>query len=942
MKNIFTSLLVLLTFASHAQVATTLPVTPIESRSVVVTFNAAQGNQSLKGYAGTVYAHAGVITDKSGSDADWKYVVTAWGENTDKVKLTNKGNDLWELSITPNIRAYYGVPANEKILKLAFVFRSGEKVGGSYKEGKDTGDKDIFIDVSEDAFNLAITSPQKNTLFSKDSSITISATASEAANLVLYSNGTQLKTESSATTINHTISSITKGSYTITATAEAGGSYRYDTVRFAVRDTTEVAPLPAGMVDGINYDADDNTKATLVLFAPHKNYVFVIGDFNSWEMQSEYEMKRDSNRFWLTLTNLTPGKEYAYQYVIDGTLTVADAYTEKILDPWNDSYINSQTYPNLKPYPKGKTTGIVSVLQTAQTPYTWSGKPYTRPAKEKLNIYELLVRDFISTHTYSTIIDSLHYFKTLGINAIELLPTNEFEGNESWGYNPSFYFAADKYYGPKNELKRLVDSCHANGIAVIIDLVLNHSFGLSPMVQMYWDGANNRPATNSPWFNVTSPNPTYYWGSDFNHQSVYTQQFVDRVNCFWLNEYKVDGIRFDFTKGFTNTPGEGWNYDAQRISILKRMTDKIRECAPNTYVIFEHLTANNEEKELADYGIMLWGNVNNNSCEAIMGYNESSKSDLTGASYKSKGWNEPNLIAYMESHDEERMMYKAKKWGATNGDYDTKNEATALKRAALCATVFFSIPGPKMIWQFGELGYDYSINACPDGTEKESCRTSNKAIRWDYDANINRKNLYYHYAEILRLRNMYDVFSTTDFSTSLNGTVKTVTLRSNSMNVVVVGNFGLTNQNATLTLPSQGTWYEYFSQTNSPAAEVQNITLAPGEYRLYSDSKMDRLNIPFVTAVPIWYDNAPSALLHLYPNPVKDMLNVEVSDLKVQGALRLVVYNMRGERVLEQSAHADNSALTTTISCGRLAQGSYILSVQNSKGKQLAGKFFSK
>ena len=74
-------------------------------------------------------------------------------------------------------------------------------------------------------------------------------------------------------------------------------------------------------------------------------------------------------------------------------------------------------------------------------------------AKEKLFIYELLLRDFVARHDFQTLKDTLNYLQNLGVNAIELMPVNEFEGNESWGYNPAFYFAVDKYYGSKNAFK---------------------------------------------------------------------------------------------------------------------------------------------------------------------------------------------------------------------------------------------------------------------------------------------------------------------------------------------------------------------------------------------------------------------------------------------------------------------------------------------------------
>ena len=166
---------------------------------------------------------------------------------------------------------------------------------------------------------------------------------------------------------------------------------------------------------------------------------------------------------------------------------------------------------------------------------------------------------------------------------------------------------------------------------------MNHAYGSNSMVKLYWDSINSRPASNNPWFNITSPNTTYSWGNDFNHESKDTKYFVDRVTSFWLTEYKVDGFRFDFTKGFTNTPGDGSAYDASRIAILKRMSDKIWSVSPGAYVILEHFCANSEEMELANYGMMIWGNLNYNYNEATMGFT----SNFINVSYKQRGWDSP-------------------------------------------------------------------------------------------------------------------------------------------------------------------------------------------------------------------------------------------------------------------------------------------------------------
>lgn len=247
-------------------------------------------------------------------------------------------------------------------------------------------------------------------------------------------------------------------------------------------------------------------------------------------------------------------KEYAFQYVVDGTIYIADPYADKVLDPWNDSYIPSTVYPDLKPYPTGKAEGIVSVLQTGQTPYQWQVTDFKKPDRNQLMVYEMHIRDFTSEHSFNAAKDKLPYLKQLGINAIELMPVNEFEGNSSWGYNPSFYFAVDKYYGTKNDMRAFVDECHRQGIAVIIDLVLNHSFGQSPFCLLYRE-ADGTPSADNPWYNQKSniPNAALQWGYDFNHQSTYTRALVDSVAGFWMKEYKVDGFRYDFTKGFSNT-----------------------------------------------------------------------------------------------------------------------------------------------------------------------------------------------------------------------------------------------------------------------------------------------------------------------------------------------------------------------------------------------------
>ncbi|MBV5349194.1 hypothetical protein JZU61_06040, partial [bacterium] len=221
----------------------------------------------------------------------------------------------------------------------------------------------------------------------------------------------------------------------------------------------------------------------------------MTGDFNNWLPDNGYQMKKDGDYYWVTINNLVPQKEYIFQYLIDGTLKVADPYTDKVSDS-DDKYISSATYPNLISYPEGKAADRASVLQTAQTPYSWRNSSYAIPQTRKLSIYELLLRDFTIESTYNAVLAKLDYLKKLGINTIEFMPFGEFEGNDSWGYNPNFYFAPDKAYGTKNDLKNLIDECHKQGFIVIQDMVLNHSYNSSPLAKMYWNSTMNRPAAN--------------------------------------------------------------------------------------------------------------------------------------------------------------------------------------------------------------------------------------------------------------------------------------------------------------------------------------------------------------------------------------------------------------------------------------------------------------
>jgi hypothetical protein len=532
--------------AIKAQIVTTEPTVPVASLPVTLTFHAEQGTAGLKDYNGTVYCHTGIITNKSVNNTDWKYVQSTWGENLPELQLTKTGANTWEWNTGElSVRDFYGVPETEDILRMAFVFRSGEKNSdGSYYEGKGDGGVDIFVEVSASLYNIKISVPTQNSLFTQGQNVPLRVEASQKSNLQVFcyvdngasTTGGLLRGGEDLALVDTVLNNAQRGLYTIIAQGTVGEYSSADTLSFLVRGATVTEAIPVGLRDGINYYENDPTKVTLVLRAPWKDHIFVLGDFNNWQLRLCHQMKCygydddgvNPKRFWVTIEGLQAGKEYAFQYMIDDSIYTPDPYCEKVLDPWNDRYISNTTYPNLQPFPQGaRIYSYAGILQTAQKPYKWIVNNFTAPPKDNLVIYELLLRDFMQgICSYDMLRDTLTYLQRLGINAIELMPIMEFDGNESWGYNPAFYFAPDKAYGTAASLKRFIDECHRRGIAIILDIVLNHAFGNSPTVKMWWDAQNNRPAQNNPYHNIIAPHELSV-GEDFNHESPHTQYLVE-------------------------------------------------------------------------------------------------------------------------------------------------------------------------------------------------------------------------------------------------------------------------------------------------------------------------------------------------------------------------------------------------------------------------------
>ena len=696
----------------------------------------------------------------------WRFTPADYNTNSEKARLNHVGDNTWTLELTPTVREWFEA-GDAEVSKIGLIIRSEDMSLEAFED-------DVFKDVTD------------------------------SQNALVH------------------------------------------------QDPVEEA-VPDDLPYGINY-SEDGSSVTFVLAAADINgarnydFCYLIGDFNGWQPSLPYAMKWDSSRgaWWFTLDlndpdgnpetteTLDPSEEYMFQYYIGKkdddtqTIRVSDPFTEIVYSS-DDQYISSSTYPMLPEFPALETSGLVSAFCARPAEYSWQNDDFRITDKNDLVIYELLFRDFSESGDISGAMEHLDYLENLGINAIELMPVQEFDGNDSWGYAPNSYFALDKAYGTRDMYKQFIDECHARGIAVIVDVVYNHLTGSSTLAKLYWNSTTDQTADNNPWFNVTAPHPFSVY-HDLRHDNAFVQDYVKRSLEYLLEEYHVDGFRFDLTKGFTqNDQGDASLYNSERIGYLTEYYNHIQSVDQDAIMILEHFCYGDEERELASRGMQLWSNLNNAYCQSAMGYRESSEFWDLYTGTNGNGVRFGGYVGFMESHDEERMQYKVTEYGEASVKDDL---AARMKRGAVNAAFFLTVPGPKMIWQFGELGYDYSI--------EYNNRTGRKPVRWDYYEDEYRKGLYDEYARLLKFRKDNPEFfdDGVNFSWQVgydnwtNG--RTITCsKSDGQTFVVVGNFD-TEARRDYVAVAAGSWRDYFTGETFERGSngLLTVELGPGEYRL--------------------------------------------------------------------------------------------------------------
>ena len=287
------------------------------------------------------------------------------------------------------------------------------------------------------------------------------------------------------------------------------------------------------------YHDASGTGVTFRVWAPNATGVWVPGTFNTWSTSATPLAQEFTNSAWngvwsADVAGVTNGSQYKYYINYNGS----GSWKHDPRSRWVTS--------------AGSASGANDIIYDP-TVFNWNGDNFTTPALNDLFVYELHMGTFPSSSVPSRFIaatNELDYLKSLGINAVEVMPIVEFgNSGNSWGYDPAQPFAVDNtQYGGPDGLKTFVQACHARGIAVLLDVVHNH-YGPGDLDMWNFDGwsGTNSLGGGGIYFYESNTNLqiTSYGDTRPNFSSQQVDNFVQDNFTLWLSECHVDGFRWD-------------------------------------------------------------------------------------------------------------------------------------------------------------------------------------------------------------------------------------------------------------------------------------------------------------------------------------------------------------------------------------------------------------
>ncbi len=532
---------------------------------------------------------------------------------------------------------------------------------------------------------------------------------------------------------------------------------------------------------------DRNGKITFNLYAPGKKSVHLTGDFNDWKPDAD--PMREQNGLWSVEKELSRGA-FAYQFVIDGELAICDPcarYFEK--EPGD-----------------GPQKAIVKPRQEG---YEWKHDGWARPYFSDLVICEMHIADFTPQRDFREAVQRLDYMRGIGVNAIQLMPVFGIHENKGWGYTPTFLFAVNEDFGTPDELRWFIDEAHGRGMAVILDMVLAHTGHNHPFNRMY-------SYENSPWYGTGPAGGNEYGLPQLDYSKPAAREFVKSVLEYWLNEFRVDGFRFDYIKSIGVTPD---GYGIPTLSWAARSARK------DAYLIGEHLPE--------DPALMLssgmdgaWHVRFSYALKALLCENE-----MHGYSWddfeKAAGTLDPAregygerpgaMVNYLESHDEERVMFELKQAGF--------DEETARRKSALGAAILFTAAGVPMLYHGQTFGQDTPRNMDHD------------YISWEALEQPGGRGLEEHYRKLARLRRENGALKSPHIAIdAVFPEQKTIVYHrwdEAGGEVIVAANFSSGQQHIDMPVPSPGKWKEFFSEEEFLFDRQAGIDIDPTAVKIF-------------------------------------------------------------------------------------------------------------
>jgi len=534
------------------------------------------------------------------------------------------------------------------------------------------------------------------------------------------------------------------------------------------------------------------------LFAPYNKGVALIGSFSDWQ---EIPMQKDRQGYFRTLVELEDG---VYQYKF--RLQSKSWFFEP--DQWVD--VNDPYATDIDADHENSVVRIKDGQRITDT-YVWQHEDHPLPADQELVIYEMHVANFSGGEDdphprgkYKHVIEKLDYLCELGINAIELMPVKEYPGDYSWGYNPRYFFATESSYGTTAGLKQLIDECHGRGIRIILDGIYNHSEAASPLTQIDHDY----------WYHHEPRDPENNWGPEFNYEfydekldTYPARKFIGDTVRFWIQEYHIDGIRYDAARQMANYDFMGWIVqEAKRMASMKPFYN-IAEHIPETtdivgpegpmdacwhesfyHCVLEHITGDTFD------------------LERLKDVLDAKRQGYLGAT---------DVVNYLTNHDQEHLMVEL----AEREIF----EAEAFRRAKLGAVLLMTAIGVPLIWMGEEFG-EYKRKT-PDQSKLE----------WPLLGNDLNQSLFEYYKGLIALRKHNHALYTENINffheDPDNKVLAYIRWNDQGDRVVVVVNFSdqFLAQYQISNFPEAGTWHEWTLNYDVEARD-EGVKLDLGEY----------------------------------------------------------------------------------------------------------------